>query len=51
MKKRYFFRNQRGQIGAWMKLFIFIISLNSDQCSFSALFAITKGILSFITCV
>lgn len=51
MKERCLFRNQRSQIGAWMKLFIFIISLNSDQCSFHILFAITKGIVSFITCV
>lgn len=39
------------QIGARMKVFTFIITLNSDQCSFNILFAITKGIVPFITCM
>lgn len=51
MKERYLFRNQRSQIGAWIKLFIFIISLNSVQCSVNILFAVTKGIVSFIACM
>jgi len=50
MKKNYLFRNQTGQFGAWMKLFIFITPLNSNQCFFNILFAVTKGFVSFITC-
>lgn len=43
-------KNMSGRTGAWMKFFTFIISLNSDECSFNIVFTITKGIVIFVTC-